>query len=134
MILSRSGPTDTGLPRVTYRKKRPITVTILGFVLIATGLASLAFHATDFKAPHSRLSELALVSLVRILAIVSGVFMFRASNWARWLALAWIAFHVAISFFDSLQKVVMHSLIFLLFGYLLLRPKATAYFSPTQEK
>jgi hypothetical protein len=108
--------------------RRPITVTILGCVLIATGVASLAFHVTDLKASHSLLSEFVLLSLVRILAIVSGVFMLRGSNWARWLALAWIAFHVAISFFDSLQKVAVHGLIFLLFGYLLLRPEAAAYF------
>ena len=108
--------------------KRPITVTILGYVLIATGVASLAFHLTDFKASHSLLSEFVLLSLVRILAIASGVFMLRGRNWARWLALAWIAFHVAISFLDSLQKVAVHGLIFLLFGYLLLRPEATAYF------
>jgi hypothetical protein len=108
--------------------RRPITVTILGCVLIATGVASLAFHVTDLKASRNLLSELLLLSLVRILAIVSGVFMLRGSNWARWLALAWIAFHVAISFFDSLQKVAVHGLIFLLFGYLLLRPEATAYF------
>jgi uncharacterized membrane protein len=108
--------------------KRPITVTILACVLIATGVASLTFHVPDFKASHSLLSGFVLPSLVRILAIVSGVFLLRGSNWARWLALAWIAFHVAISFFDSLQKVAVHSLIFLLFGYLLLRPEATAYF------
>lgn len=114
-------------------KRRPITVTILGCILIATGLVSLAFHVTDFKASHSRLSELVPLSLVSVLAIVSGAFMFRGSNWARWLALAWIAFHVAISFLDSLQKVVMHGLIFLLFGYLLLRPTATAYFSASRR-
>jgi uncharacterized membrane protein len=78
--------------------RRPITVTILGCVLIATGVASLAFHVTDLKASRNLLSELLLLSLVRVLAIVSGVFMLRGSNWARWLALAWIAFHVAISF------------------------------------
>ena len=108
--------------------RRPIAVTILGCILIATGVAGLAFHATDFKPSHGFSSELVWVSLVRILAIVSGVFMLRGSNWARWLALAWIAFHVAISFLDSWQKVAVHVLIFALFTYFLLRPDASAYF------
>jgi hypothetical protein len=108
--------------------RRPIAVTILGCILIATGVAGLAFHATDFKPSHGFSSELVWVSLVRILAIVSGVFMLRGSNWARWLALAWIAFHVAISFLDSWQKVAVHGLIFALFAYLLLRPGSSAYF------
>ena len=32
------------------------------------------------------------------------------NNWARWLALDRIGFHVVISFFDSLQKVAAHGL------------------------
>jgi hypothetical protein len=108
--------------------RRPIAVTILGCILIATGVASLAFHATDFKPSHVLPSELVWISLVRIIAIVSGVFILRGSNRARWLALAWIAFHVAISFLDSLQKVAVHGLIFVLFTYVLLRPEASVYF------
>jgi hypothetical protein len=108
--------------------KRPITVTIPGCILIATGVVALAYHATDFKPSHALPSEVVWISLVRIIAIVSGVFILRGSNWARWLALAWIAFHVAISFLDSWQKVAVHGLIFALFAYLLLRPEARAYF------
>jgi hypothetical protein len=91
-------------------------------------VAGLAFHATDFKLSRALPSELVWISLVRIIAIVSGVFMLRGSNWARWLALAWIAFHVAISFLDSWQKVAVHALIFALFAYFLLRPEVSAYF------
>jgi hypothetical protein len=108
--------------------RRPIAVTILSYILIATGVASLAFHATDFKPSHALAFELVWISLVRAIAIVSGVFMLRGNNWARWLALAWIAFHVAISFLDSWQKVAVHGLILVLFAYLLLRPEASAYF------
>jgi hypothetical protein len=115
-------------PHRQIMKRRPIAVTILGYVLIATGVASLAFHATDFKPTHDLPSELAWISLVRIIAIVSGAFMLRGCNWARWLALAWIAFHVVISFLDSWQKAAVHGLIFVLFAYLLLRPDASAYF------
>ena len=36
------------------------------------------------------------------LAIVCGVFLLRGHNWARWLALAWIAFHVVLSAFHAI--------------------------------
>ena len=39
--------------------------------------------------------------------------MFRGQNWARWLALLWMAFHVAISF-PVVRQVVTHSIIFAL--------------------
>jgi hypothetical protein len=108
--------------------KRPITVTILACVLIAAGAVGLAYHFTEFKAPNAVHSELVWIEFVRLLAIVSGVFMLRGRDWARWLALAWIAFHVAISFFNSVREVAVHAVILALFAYFLLRPEAWRYF------
>jgi hypothetical protein len=45
------------------------------------------------------------------------------NNWARWLVLARIGFHVIISFFDSLQKIAAHGLMFVLTTYFLFRPE-----------
>ena len=39
------------------------------------------------------------MELTELLAMVSGAFMLRGHNWARWLALAWIIFHVILSIF-----------------------------------
>ena len=104
--------------------KRPITVTILACVLIAAGAVGLAYHFTEFKAPNAVHSELVWIEFVRLLAIVSGVFMLRGRDWARWLALAWIAFHVVLSFFHSLGEAAMHAVIFALFAWILLRRDA----------
>jgi len=49
--------------------------------------------------------------------------MFRGRNWARWLALVWMAFHVAISF-PVVRQVVTHSIIFALIAWVLFRPDA----------
>ena len=107
---------------------RPITVTILACVLIAAGAIGLAYHLTDFKAPNAVWSELVWIELVRLLAIVSGVFMLRDRDWARWLALAWTGFHVVLSFFHSFGEVAMHAVIFALFAWFLLRRDAWEYF------
>jgi hypothetical protein len=59
--------------------------------------------------------------------------MLLGKNWARWLALAWITFHVVISFYHSIQQVLVHALVLLLFVYCLYRPAAGAYFSGREE-
>jgi uncharacterized membrane protein len=107
----------------TVPSKRPITVTVLAVLFILTGIGGLATHLTDFKT-----REDFLVALVRLLAIVAGAFMLRGHNWARWLAIAWIAFHVAISFLNSIQQAAVHALILILFAIVLFRPPANAYF------
>ena len=110
--------------------KRPISVTIISLVLVASGVAGLAYHATEFKTLHPFPSQLFGIALVRLLAVLAGVFMLRGSNWARWLAVLWIGFHVGISFYHSLGQVAMHAIVFLIFVYVLFRAPARAFFHP----
>jgi hypothetical protein len=42
--------------------------------------------------------------------VVAGVFLLRGENWARWLAAAWMAFHVVIGFYHSWFQAGMHTL------------------------
>ena len=107
---------------------RPISVTIISLVLITSGLAGLAYHATDFKTLHPFPYDWLGIEFVRLLAIVAGAFMLRGSNWARWLALAWIAFHVVISIFHSLSQLAVHCVVFAVFAWALFRPAAREYF------
>ena len=66
--------------------------------------------------------------LVRILAIICGAFMLRGHNWARWVAIAWIGFHVILSAFHSLGEFAMHCLFCAVFAWFLFRPDAARYF------
>ena len=105
------------------RNKRPLSVTIIGFVYIAVGVVGLAYHAREaFQYPGP------WIVLVRFLAIVSGVFMLRGHNWARWLAVAWIAFHVILSAFNSLPEFAMHAVFCAVIAWLLFRPQSARYF------
>jgi hypothetical protein len=108
--------------------KRPLPVTILACTYIGVGAVGFVYHLREILARHAFHSDDLLVELTEFVAIVCGAFLLRGHNWARWLALAWIAFHVGISFFDSLQKVVVHGLILLLIAYFLFRPDARTYF------
>jgi hypothetical protein len=106
--------------------KRPLTVTLLAWLFIVIGVAGFIghfprhrppFHPDDFWPP-----------LLEIVLLTAGIFVFRGRSWARWLALAWIAFHVAISFYNSLREVAVHSLMLVLFAWILFYPAASAWF------
>ena len=108
--------------------KRPIPVTIISCLLIATGALGFVFHLADVTAQHSFQSDEVWAALVNLAAILCGVYMLRAGNWARWLAIAWIGFHVIVSIFHSRSELAAHILIFAAFGYFLFRPRANDYF------
>jgi hypothetical protein len=54
--------------------------------------------------------------------------MLRGHNWARWLILVWIAYHVVLSALHSVSEVVVHGLLFVVIAYVLFRPRVSAYF------
>ena len=108
--------------------KRPLSVAVISCLFIVAGAVGFAYHLTEFKAQGPFQSGIVGLCVVRLLAILSGVFMLRGCNWARWLLLVWIAYHVILSAFHSLSELVMHSLLFALVAYFLLRPQASAYF------
>ena len=68
------------------------------------------------------------IELTELLAIVSGAFMLRGHNWARWLALAWMAFHVAISF-PVYRQMAIHLIIFAGIAWVLFRVDTRRYFA-----
>jgi hypothetical protein len=116
-----------------FGSPRPLSVTLVALLLIAAGAVGLLYHAKEIDLRQPFQNDTMWVELVRVLAIVSGVLMLRGHNWARWLAIAWIGFHVAISFFHSWQQVVMHTIVFVVFAFFLFRPAANRYFHAEAE-
>jgi hypothetical protein len=110
-------------------KKRPISITILSWLYIVVGVLSTAEHFVEFRAQRPVLNEVVWITVLGAAAIVAGVFMLRGRNWARWLALAWMAAHVVISTLHLIHGLLIHSVVFLLIAYLLFRREAREYFS-----
>ncbi|HEX4020010.1 MAG TPA: hypothetical protein VHX63_02605 [Acidobacteriaceae bacterium] len=104
--------------------RRPLSITILACLYLAVGILGFAFH---FRELLSLQPDIGWIELTEFLAIVAGAFMLRGHNWARWLAIAWIAFHVAISF-PVLRMVAIHFLFFAVIAWFLFRPTASRYF------
>jgi hypothetical protein len=108
--------------------KPPLPVAIVAGVYIAAGVAGFVVHGKELTARSAFQPDVPWLVLVPLLAIVAGVYMLLARNWARWLALAWMLFHVVLSAFHSLQQFAVHAVMLALFAYLLFRPEATSYF------
>lgn len=105
--------------------KRPVSVTGVAWLFIAVGAVTFVYHSPGLLRPHA---EDFLIEFTELLALLAGLFMLRRQNWARWLALAWMAFHVALSAFPPFQGLVVHVLIFGGIAWLLLRSDAAEYF------
>jgi hypothetical protein len=99
--------------------KRPLAVTILAWLYTGIG-------AGGFVSSH--LADGVWVELVELLAVISGAFMLRGHNWARWLALAWIAFHAIVSAFHTSREFAVHCVFCAVINWSLLRPEAARYF------
>ena len=110
---------------------QPRSITVISWIFIAAGVVGLAYHAGEFKAQGPFDYDFLWVCFVRLLAIICGVFMLRGSNWARWLLIVWLGYHVALSVFHAPFELVVHSLLFAAVLYFLFRPQATAYFRGT---
>jgi hypothetical protein len=110
--------------------QRPVSISVIACLYILTGLIGGVYHMTELNAQPMFQYDIVWVELVSLMAVVSGVYMLRSHNWARWLALAWIAFHVVLSAFHSLSQLAVHSLLCAIFAYFLFRPAATRYFRP----
>lgn len=113
--------------------KRPLTVTIIGWLLVAIGVAASAFHLSELRWDALR-GWNSWIFLVELVVIVSGVFVLRGANWARWLGVAWIGAHVVISFLNSWGQVAIHALILFLLACFLFRPESNAYFRKRESK
>jgi hypothetical protein len=112
--------------------QRPLSVTLVSLLLAAAGAVGFAYHLSELNLRHPFQNDVVWVGLIRLAAIASGVYMLRGSNWARWLAMVWIGFHVVISGFHSLQEFAFHAVLFAIFAYCLFRARAAEYFRPAR--
>jgi hypothetical protein len=106
-------------------KRWLVSVLLIAFLYIGVGVAGFVYHFTELLAGHP---DAWAMEVTELLAVVIGAFLLRRQNWARWLALAWILFHVAISFGGPVQPLVMHCLLCVLIAWVLFRPAAGRWF------
>ena len=109
-------------------------VILTGWLFIVAGVIGLGYHATEFNPQAAFDIDLALVLLIRFLAIVGGVFVLRGANWARWLLVIWIGYHVILSASHSVSELVIHCAILGGVAYVLFRPQSSQYFRTVKPR
>lgn len=110
-------------------KARPLAVTIVSLVLVASGFAGIYSHRHHVMSAPT--PENVAIVLVGASAIVGGVCMLRGSGWARWLGMLWIGFHVFISIFHPWQELAIHAVVFVVFAVTLFHASSNRYFRST---
>ncbi len=105
---------------------RPLSVTIVAAVYLIVGIGGFAAHFNSLLG-RDALSEGVPIEATEVVAMIAGVFLLRGHNWARWLALAWIAFHVALSF-GNVPQLAIHCVFCVGIGWALFYPGAGRYF------
>jgi hypothetical protein len=105
--------------------KRPMSITILACVYLAVGVIGFAFY---FRGLLAGQPDAVAAELTELVAVVCGAFLLRGHDWARWLALAWIAFHVVLSAFHAIPEFVIHAVFCAVIAWILFRSEAARYF------
>lgn len=106
----------------------PVAVLIVAGAYLAVGILGFVAHFHDMLATPS---EGVWMEVTELLAAIAGVFLLRGRNWARWLAVAWIIFHVGLSAFDNTREVIVHGVMAALIIWLLFRATSARWFKQT---
>ena len=106
--------------------KPPLSVIAISALYLVAGTVGLIYHFPDLKDPDDK--DAILVLVVRLLAVIGGIFTLRGSIWARWLLVGWIAYHVGLSFYHSFSEVAVHVAFLALTVLALFNKKANAFF------
>jgi hypothetical protein len=109
--------------------KKPWQLIVIALLFVLAGLVGLIYHLTASPAEPG----IALVSIVRLIAVGGGIFLLLGRGWARWLLLAWMVVHVAVSAFHSISEFLPHVALTAVIGYVLFRPPVSTYFQSARS-
>ena len=115
-------------------KARPLSVTIISWVFVLLGSISLVSGLLPLAGANAAqlLAEFKthwMVQLSHLAALVGGLFMLRGHNWARWLLVVWMVFHVVIGALHGWIPLLTHVVIFSSILFFLFRRNASEYFT-----
>lgn len=109
-------------------KMRPSSVTVLAWIYIVVGASGFVYHLNGIHAANAFQYDGIGIEAVEVLAVLGGAFMLRGQNWARWLAMAWMALHVVLGAFNGFSQFAIHLVFLGVISWLLFRPAAGRYF------
>src|ERR1043166_5976148 len=75
-----------------------------------------------------------MIYVSALAAIVGGAFLFKGENWARWLLVLWMAFHIVVGALHGIVPLLTHAVIFSVILFFLFRRPASDYFQPSEGR
>lgn len=111
--------------------KPPLSVIVIALLYLAVGIVGFVYR---FRSLLTWQQGSVWAESVELLAVIAGIFLLRGHNWARWLAVAWIAFHVVLSAFHSFGQAAVHAAFLALIAWALFMPAAGRYFRRTRSE
>src|SRR5579859_6872899 len=110
--------------------KRPWPVIVIASLYLLVGIVGFGFHFPELLARHP---DALAIEATELLALVSAVGLIMRQNWARWLAVAWILFHVGLSLFHPLRELAVHIAFCILIAWALFQPDSRRWFNRASE-
>jgi len=116
------------------KEHRPLSITIIAWLFMIFGSIALIsgllpLFGADTAQLAAEFKKHWMVHLSRVTQIVAGLFMLRGHNWARWLLVAWIVFHIVIGALHGWVQFLTHVVIFSVVLFFLFRRPASEYFA-----
>lgn len=111
-------------------RKPPASVVVIALLYLAVGIIGFVFR---FRTLLAWQQGSVWAESTELLAVIIGVFLLRGQNWARWLAVAWMAFHVVLSAFHSYGQTAVHAAFLALIAWALFAPEAGRYFRSAEK-
>lgn len=118
-------------------RKRPVSIAVISWIFIVVGIVTFVTGLLPLidqgisELLAERPVEFLIAQFVRTLAVVSGMGMLFGFNWARWLLVGWLGYHVILSIFHPPFELLVHGLLFVVVLYFLFRAQASVYFRGT---
>jgi uncharacterized membrane protein HdeD (DUF308 family) len=113
-------------------EKRPRSIIVISFLFILLGTLTLIHASWDLVNTDQHLTNLErhwMIYLSAVAAIVGGAFLLKGRNWARWLLVMWMGFHIVVGALHGMVPLLTHVVIFSVILFFLFRRPASSYFA-----
>lgn len=104
------------------KRERVVVVIACLYLLIGIGVGAMELPRL-LAGEHEAIG----MEVAEALAVVIGVSLLLRQAWARWLAVAWMAFHVVIMLPDP-EKALAHLALCAVVAWALFRPESRSWF------
>lgn len=105
--------------------RRPWPVIVIACLYLLVGVGGFVVHFPELWARHP---DAIAIEVTELAGAISGAGLLFRQNWARWLAVAWILFHVGLSLFHPLGELAIHAAFCVLIVWALFRAETRQWF------